>query len=145
MLKPYEDFVVEPLAFPIGNKVYTLEPYDIPTGLRLTEVVSHQDPEFDKLPTSELYKLLLGPLWDEMIADGVTLAAVSRCGLTALTDFQYGRKMAEGAWERGADPKAISAYLVKNLPRAQRRSRNTGGANLTRSQGSTRGTTSRKK
>lgn len=144
MLKPYEEFAQEPLEFPIGGKVYRLEPYDIPTGLKLTKVITRQDEEFAQLPPEELYKLALGNLWDQMVADGVSLAAVSRCGLTAISDFQYGREMAEAAWEKGADPKAISAYLMRNLPRAGRRSQSTGGASKTPSRARSKATTSRK-
>ena len=144
-LKPFEEFIADPLEFPIGGKVYRLEPYDIPTGLKLTAIVAGQDEEFKSQPTVELYKLLLGSLWDQMLTDGVPLAAASRAGMTALADFQYNRTFAEAAWEKGEDPKAIAAYLVKNLPRAQRRSQSTGGANSTPRRASTKATTSRKR
>jgi hypothetical protein len=143
-LKDYEELAQEPLAFPFKGKLYTMQPHDIPTGIKLTTVLAGGDPEFSARPVQDLYELLLGPLWQEMLTDGVPLAFASRCGMTAMADFQFGRTMAEAAWEAGADPKAMSAYLVKQLPRAQRRSLNTDAANSTPSPGSTSGTKPRK-
>ncbi len=144
-LKDYSELAQEPLSFPYKGTLYTLEPYDIPTGIKLTTILAGKDEEFSARPIQDLYQLLLGPLWDRMLADGVPLAFASRCGMTAMADFQFGRTMGEAAWEAGADPKALAAYLVRQLPRALRRSTSTAAANATRSPASTTGTKPRER
>jgi len=144
-LTPYESFAEEPLQFPISGKTYTLKPIDIPAGIRLAEIVSGKDKAAKNLAGEALWKLLLGSLWDEMVADGVPLAAATRAGLTALADYQYGREMAEAAWESGADPKALTVYLTsKTGNRATRRSAGTGKATTTKPRAVSNGTTSPK-
>lgn len=143
-LKAYESFAEKPLEFPIGGKVYALPPLGIEAGLRLATVVAGEDEASKELKGEALWKLLLGPLWDEMIADDVPLAAATRAGLAALADYQYGRAMAEAAWEAGADPKALEAYITKKVApnRASRRSRSTVKAPTTSSPAVSSGTSS---
>lgn len=139
-LREYTEFA-EPLRFPINGKVYTAPEVTIELGIRLNGIAdgtADQD-----MPMLELYKLLLGPVWDEMIADGVALNAASRAGMTVMNDFLYGREYAETIWETGLDPKAAAALTAaRSGNRASRRSTSTGKARRTRSQASTSGTTS---
>lgn len=145
-LSAYETFAEEPLRFPIGSKVYELKPVGIEAGLKLAGVLTGRDKEFGKKPAEEAWKLVLGDLWDTFIADGVPLEAATRAGLCALADYQYGREAAEAAWEAGADPKALEAYLMKKAPnRASRRSLSTGAGTTTRKRAGTSGTNSQKK
>lgn len=148
-LSDYSEFAEGPLRFPINGKVYELPPIGIEDGIVLAGIVSGKNKAAQKMEGVELWKLLLGPLWDEMIADGVPLEAATRVGLTALADRQYGREMAEITWETGADPKALQPYLRKQAAaqgnRATRRSNSTGGAKKTPSRASTKGTKSRRR
>lgn len=134
-LSAYEEFAKEPLVFPIGGKNYTLKPVDIPTGHKLLGLINGKDKDFAKAPSEELWKLLLGDLWEEFEKDGVPQEAAVRAGLTALADWQYDRETAEAAWEAGADPKALQAYMqakAATANRATRRSTSTGAAKKTR-------------
>jgi hypothetical protein len=133
VLSAYESFANEPLVFPIGDKKYTLPPISIPDGRQLAKIIEGKDKELSALPAEEVWRLALGGLWEKFIEDGVPLEAATRAGLTALAEFQYGRATAEGAWEAGADPKALQAYMDRTAPknRAQRRSTGTGGAKKT--------------
>lgn len=148
-LTDYSEFAEGPLEFPINGKRYVLPELGIEEGLELSGIFSGKDKTFRRKEGVELFKLLLGPLWDQMIADGVSLAAATRAGMTALADRQYGREMAKVAWETGADPKALEPYLQERVAaqgnRASRRSRNTGGAKKTPSPASTKATTPRGK
>lgn len=133
-LSAYEEFANEPLVFPIGGKNYVCKPVSIPAGRKLAALINGRDKEFAKAPSEDLWRLVLGDLWDQFEADGVPQAAAVRAGLTALADWQYDRATAEAAWEAGADPKALQAYMEANSPtnRAQRRSKSTGAARKTR-------------
>jgi hypothetical protein len=125
-LSAYEEFAKEPLVFPIGGKKYVCKPVGIPAGRRLAALINGKDKELAKAPSEELWRLVLGDLWDEFEADGVPQEAAVRAGLTALADWQYDRETAEAAWEAGADPKALQAYMetvAARGNRAQRRSR----------------------
>jgi hypothetical protein len=131
-LSAYESFADEPLVFPIGGKNYICKPVSIPAGRKLVGLINGKDKAFEKAPSEELWKLVLGDLWDEFEADGVPMEAAVRAGVTALADWQYDRSTAEAAWEAGADPKALQEYLERQpTNRAQRRSRSTAAAKKT--------------
>ncbi|MCU1408462.1 MAG: hypothetical protein JWM23_542 [Microbacteriaceae bacterium] len=148
-LRDYSAFAEGPLVFPINGKRYELGELGIEAGITLAGIVTGKNKVAARMEGVELWKLLLGPLWDEMIEDGVPLAAATRAGLTALADHQYGRDVAEITWETGADPKVLEPYLearaAKTANRATRRSNSTGGAKKTPSRASTRATSSRPK
>lgn len=141
-LKDFTDFADGPLVFPIRGKKYTAPEISIELGMRLNGITNHGD-EAD-MESVELFKLMLGPVWDEMVSDGVPMTAAIRAGATMLADFQYGREYATAMWETGADPKAMAEYMKARGNRATRRSNSTGGATKTRSRASTKATTSRK-
>jgi hypothetical protein len=132
-LTPYEEFANPPLVFPIGGKNYALKPVNIPNGIILQKMLAG-DKQYAKLSGVELWKLVLGDLYDEFIADNVPAQACVRAGIAALAEYQYGRVMAEAAWEAGSDPKALEAYMESRMPtnRASRRSKSTGAATKTR-------------
>jgi len=146
-LSEYTTFATPPLAFPINGKTYTLAPLGIEAGIRLAAAIVGKDDELNDLSGSALWRLVLGTVWDDMIADGVPLEAATRAGLAALADHQQGRAFAEVIWETGADPKALEKYLTEQLTpnRATRRSPSTAKATTTRKPVSTSGTTSRPK
>jgi hypothetical protein len=152
-LKAYEEIAPEPLAFPINGKLYVVPPVGFQTGLRLTEIIqagpSVQTPE----TAEDLWRMILGPAYDEMKTDDVPGDALARAGFAALTDFQFGRDAAEAVWESGADPKALAAVMLdrakpKTPAPAKRpaspRSRSTASGSRTKT-ASTRSTTSRKR
>jgi hypothetical protein len=111
-LKAYEEFAEPPLAFPIGGKVYTVPPLGFRDGIRLQGIVTGADTSLNDAPPAEGYKLILGAAWDEMVADNVSLEAINRAGLTAFTDFQFGRDAAERVWEAKISPEALAAAVA---------------------------------
>ena len=139
-LRDYSAFAVEPLTFPINGKKYTVPPLSIPAGMQLAGIVSGTDKAFQKKEGVELWKLLLGPLWDQMIDDGVPIEAATRAGLTVLADHQYGREIAEATWEAGADPNLLAAYMTNKAARnrASRRSTTSATGRKTPTRASTR-------
>lgn len=146
-LKAYEEFAEEPLAFPIAGKTYTVPTVSFRDGIKLQRVLSGEDKSLNDAPAEEAWRLVLGAAYDEMVADNVPMEALSRAGLAALSDFQFGRESAERVWESGLDPKALQAALAaaeKPSP-ASKRSRSTASATRTRKRASSPSTTSRKK
>lgn len=131
-LSAYESFANAPLVFPIGGKNYELKPVTIPNGIILQRLINGNDKKLAAAPGEELWKLVLGDLWDVFIEDGVPVEAAVRAGLTALAEYQYGRDAAEAAWEAGADPKALQEYMDRPKNRAERRSTSTAAAKKTR-------------
>lgn len=137
----YDAFNAGPLEFPYRGKTYVVPLPDFDTGATLTRITSGEDTEFRSKPVQEIWKLLLGPVWDELVADKVPFTFIARCGLTALTDFQYGRDLAKAAWKAGGDPKALASYLPEEPETpspnraakraASKRSPSTGGVNET--------------
>lgn len=133
-LSAYETFANPPLVFPIGGKKYTLNPVTIPNGITLQRIINGKDKKLAQAAGEVLWRLVLGDdLWDRFVEDGVPVEAATRAGLAALAEYQYGRDAAEAAWEAGADPKALQAYMEGKVPknRAQRRSTSTGVARKT--------------
>lgn len=137
-LTEYTDFAKEPLSFPINGKTYTLAPLGIADGLRLADAIEGNDDDLNDLRGAALWRMLLGDVWDQMIADNVPLEAATRAGLTALADHQNGRAFATVVWETGADPKALDRYLTAKAPnRAAKRSPSTAKAPTTKPRAST--------
>lgn len=165
-LKPYEEFAPEKLAFPIGGKLYVVEPVGYKEGLRLTEMIASKPGAEFKETAEDIWRLVLGKAYDAMKKDNVPGDALARAAFAALTDFQFGRDAAETVWESGVDPKALTDAMQRRMeeaagipsqtragtgraqpqdrkPKASPRSRSTASASRTRT-ASTRSTTSRK-
>lgn len=144
----FEDLVelVEPLALPIRGKTYVLPRVSLEDGIRLRPVFDGTpDPT---LTDDELYRILLGPIHQELTADGVSDEWVTRVVLTAMADLKSGRVEAEIMWKTGGDPKAVEAMVRAAAPnrKARRASTSTGAAGTTKQPASTSGTKmSRKK
>jgi hypothetical protein len=143
-LKPYEEFAQEPLTFPIGGKLYITPPLGFLDGLRLQRVIAGEDHSLDDKPAEEVWRLILGPTWDEMVADNVPLEAMNRAGMAALADFQFGRTIAETVWESGVDPEALAAAATAAASKDSKPSPSTDAASSTRSPASSSPTTSLK-
>lgn len=139
-MREFTEFADGPLSFPYRGKTYTPPEISIPMGIRLNGITNNGE-EAD-LESIELFKDILGPAYDEMVADGVPLQFMLRAGATVLADFQFGREYAQAMWETGGDPKAAAEWMKARGNRATRRSKSTDGARRTLSRASTRGTTS---
>ncbi len=100
---------------PIGGKLYTIPPVDIPTGLLLRDALEQQDQSaVDELAGDDdmsAFRRILGAAFDDMMADGVSMGALDRAYITALTDHHKGRVIAELVWEVGHDPKALRDWV----------------------------------
>jgi hypothetical protein len=106
---PFKDYneLVEPLELPINGKVYRIPPVGFDEGITLAEGL---DPKNKATLTDEIaLPLVLGSALEEMRADHVRPAAITRAFMAALADWKRDRATAEIMWETGGDPKAIRA------------------------------------
>lgn len=139
-----DELLDETLILPIGGHRYTIPAPSAETGLRVQTIVqaaavaaSGGDVDEQALGDAaegDLYRDLLGPAYDEMLDDGVSWPALKHCARTAIAWVVQDKASAERVWSSGGDP----SRLAPN--RAERRS---GGANTTKNQGSTSGTSGR--
>jgi hypothetical protein len=149
------------LALPAGEKMYYIPEPDEELGLWCTAFCtagiaaqSGQDlPPGHKLPPlvlddeqeKAMYIRILGPVWDDLNADGYGFATQRQFALTALLWIGLGEDAAQTFWNSGGDPKAWQPR--RNRRAAQQATvpstastRSTGAASTTRGQGSTNGT-----
>jgi hypothetical protein len=143
--KAYEEFAAEPLAFEIKGKTYVVPELGIDAGLKFAGVFAGKDKSLDKAPIEDLFRLILGDMWDQMKTDAVPINAALRVGYSALADLQEGREAAEAVWESGFDPKALAEFAERkaNPPKpASQPSSNTASARKTPPRAATKRTTS---
>ena len=140
-MKSWEDVAPEPLAFPIGGKVYTIPDLPYQNMLTIQKVRAGEATELDGMAAEDTWRLVMGSAFDEMKDDNVPGEAIGRAGLATLAYFEQGREVAEAIWEKGIDPKALAAAI---LARAEQSAPSgTAEASETPSPASTSGTSSR--
>lgn len=127
-MSDFSDFneLYDPLVLPINGKQYTIPPVSFDAGVKINGIVDGAE----KMGDEEFFRLILGDVFEQMLADKVPAAAINRAGQTALADFKFGRGMAEIMWKTGGDPKAVES-LAPKPNRAARRSKGTAAANKT--------------
>lgn len=103
--KEYDEFSAGPMRLPIKGKVYEIPEVGYEAGVMLQKVESGDAPD---LAPEDQWRLLMGPAFDEMIADKVPSKALERAILACLTDYRLGREIAESVWEAGLDPEAFA-------------------------------------
>lgn len=141
------DEIAKPLTLPIRGKNYTVAPVSARLGMQMLLAgggEARASNAIKSMKTEQFLKELIGPAYDEMLADNVPLAAINRVFLSALADFQLGREAAEVVWETGESPEfraALTAAAVK--AEKPKRARSTAAATKTPPRVSSSGTSSR--
>ena len=113
-MRDLDEFFDPTLRLPIRGKVYVVASPDAKTGLRVQRLMSTgavaamggevsdadlESLEFDDDEERDLYLRILGPAYDEMLADGLPWEIVQHAGQTALMWVAFGREAAERVWE----------------------------------------------
>jgi hypothetical protein len=106
--KDLEQFI-EPLILPIRGKEYRIPPLGSIDGMKLSEHLAN--PAESAMTNVEFQTLMLGDVYEQMIADNLPPAYIARAALTALADIQGSRGAAEVMWETGGDPKAVKGMV----------------------------------
>ncbi|MFD8529410.1 hypothetical protein ACFV0L_18520 [Streptosporangium canum] len=145
-----DDFFDDSLRLPVGGKWYVIpapdaevgmlcqrlmqaslaaeqgEPVDDPKLNELAAVVLNDDEETD------LYQRILGPVLDELRADGVTWPKIQHVGSTALVWVAAGKDAAAKIWESGAgEAQAPNRATRRATAAAARSTRSRGSATTT--------------
>lgn len=161
-------WVIQPLRLPIGDKVYEVQPIGYDDGLTLLNVGKDKNSKIKKdSPDQDLFKVVLGDVWDELRTDSQPFPAIFRAGTAALqyqTALVSGMSsedavvMGEAVWESGLSPEAVAAAAAaiqqQNQQNEQNKNRgkpsktsktstSTAAASGTRRRASTSGTRSR--
>ncbi|GAA2772772.1 DUF7426 family protein [Saccharopolyspora taberi] len=131
-LRDLDEFLDPTLSLPIRGKVYTVDPPDAATGLRLQRLsdwmigtAAAVETEVDApAPTAELvddaaeldmYRAALGGAYDDMVADGLPWPTLKVAGMTAFLHWTVDPETAEAYWSAGGRPERPAGN------RAQRR------------------------
>lgn len=132
MFKDYAELAGELLQLPINGKTYTIPAISAKNGIQAQQLIQ-RSLNGESIPMSELAPLVMGPAYQQMLDDDVPAAAFTRAQLTALADFQSGRKAAEVTWETSGDPKELKRFLKEKTTKRD-------GATTTPKPASTNGT-----
>ncbi|WP_433426353.1 DUF7426 family protein (plasmid) [Microtetraspora malaysiensis] len=159
-IRDLDEFFDDTFKLPVGGKTYVIPAPDAETGL-LCQRLMHAGLDanagrevnsdgindlasavLDDDQERDLYQRILGPVYDELFADGVSWPRIQHVGMTALVWVAAGREPAIKYWESGGAGEAPAPN------RATRRA-TAAAAKSTRSRGSatttTRATASRSK
>ncbi|MEV0236871.1 hypothetical protein [Nonomuraea sp. NPDC050786] len=147
-----DEFFDPSLRLPVGGKTYVIPPPDAEVGLlvqrlmhagiaaeagqevdqeglnQLAETVLTNDSD-----EKDLYKRILGPVWDELFADQVSWPVIQHVGETVMLWVGAGLEAAARHWEAGAGEAQAPNRKARRAAASQARS--------TRSRGSRSGTT----
>lgn len=137
------------LRLPIGGRTYTLPPISAELGPRVQALIDYgidiamgneTDADeagqvLDDVAERDLYKEVLGQVYDAMQADGVPWAALKHAAMTSIIDATRDREEAELYWERLGKPEPAKTPVKQPADRKATASRT--------SKASTAGTTSR--
>lgn len=141
------------LRVPIGGRMYLLPPISAELGPRVQALIDYgidiaigNDTDADEadevlsdLAERDLYKEVLGPVYDVMQADGVPWAALKHAAMTSMIDATRDREDAEAYWERLGKPEPVETPVKQP---ADRKPRKATASRTTKA--STAGTTPRK-
>lgn len=140
------------LELPIKGKTYKIPSPSAEDGLKVQQITTlaarmlsggeADDAEvLDDDEELDLLKLCLGPVYDELKADGVSWAWIKHVGLTAMFWITSDLETAEAYWNAAGNPEALAPN--REARRAAKKN-GSAAAKSTRSRGSTSGTSGRK-
>lgn len=117
------------LKLPIGGKVYAVPPVSAELGPRLEVLIAAgvdvargndlRDDDrqvLDDLGERELYRDVLGPVYDEMLADKVPWPALKHAAMTVMIDAATDRATAERYWQSLGKPAPARKKPADRMP-----------------------------
>jgi hypothetical protein len=148
-------WIVVPLVLTVDAKEYPIQPLDYRLGLSLKAVAEGDSKEITDDSTDEdMFKLVMGEAWQQMLDDGCPFAAMFRAGMASVQyqiallngiDSEAAAGIGERVWESGIDPEMLAAMVsAANPSKDSKPSTPTGSARKTPSRASTKTTTSRR-
>lgn len=132
-----DEFFDSSLRLPVRGKTYVIPSPDARTGLWCQRIIAlagkAKDGELTdddaaqlKLDDEEernLFERLLGPAFEEMLADNLPWEHVKHCGMTALMWAAGNTDQAEAYWSSGGDPKAAPQDRKRSAKQGRQGSR----------------------
>ncbi|WP_371677910.1 hypothetical protein [Streptomyces sp. NBC_01276] len=141
-----DELLDERLELPVAGRLYTVPAPSAEIGLRTQALINAAAVAADGGRADEqvlgdaaerdLYREVLGPAHDQMVADGVKWPVLKHSAITAMVWIAQDKAAAERYWNAAGDPNRLAPN------RAARRNRS-GAASSTPSRGSTSGTSTR--
>lgn len=137
-MRDLDEFFNDTLELLVNGTTYVVPSPDAKTGLwclRLSEAAETGTVVLDDDRELGMYQRVLGPVWGQMVEDGVSLPRIAFAGQTAFVWITQGPVAAEIFWDtlgKGPSPN-----------RETRRSTSTAAAGATNGRASTNGTKSR--
>lgn len=150
-----DEFFDDTIELPVGGKTYVVPGVDAETGLYCQRLLERgkaaylgkdvDGGELDDEAEMSLYERVLGPVYAELIADGVSWPKISHCGLTAFFWAANNRTTAEKYWNSGGNPEALTPPTNRAQRRASGSRTKAGGAavNTSKTRASMSGTKTR--
>ncbi|MEU1883432.1 hypothetical protein ABZ470_39515 [Streptosporangium sp. NPDC020072] len=121
--KDLDDFFDDSLPLPVGGKTYRIPPPSAEVGLycqRLAEAgvaaASGKDvseANLDDANELELYGKVLGPVYDQLVADGVSWPRIKHVAVTAFLWIVGNDDAAAAFWEQGPEAAAPAKTVRK--------------------------------
>lgn len=144
-----------PLVLPIGGTEYPIQPLDYRDGMTLKGVAEGDSTQITDQSTDEdLFRLVMGATWDQMLEDRCPFAVMFRAGMATVQyqvallnglDGEAAATIGERVWESGIDPEMLAAMVSAAYPKNLQDSKPstpTGSARKTPRRASTKTTTS---
>lgn len=119
-LQDADEIIEGGLSIPIGRKVYHVAEPTAREGIRLQLLFHNPNTNLTDVDELREIKRLVGPVWDQMNADGVGWSKMMHAGRTALFKYGLGDENAETFWNGGLE--ALGKGL-NPLPRRDPRDR----------------------
>lgn len=149
-----DDFLDEDEALQLTwrGKTYSIPPVDARTGLRIERVMAAaeqaardkdakpDDQVLSDMDELDLYPDVLGPVYDEMLDDGISFRRLKLAATAAMMWTVYDEAVAVEFWEAGG-----KAPAPANRQQRRAETTRTGGASTTKRPASGSGTSTRRK
>ncbi|MEV5509051.1 DUF7426 family protein [Streptomyces orinoci] len=140
------ELLAESLPLPVEGRTYTIAAPSAEVGLRVQALINAaavaadggrvDEQVLSDAAERDVFRDVLGPAHDQMVSDGVSWPALKHAAITAMVWIAQDKAAAERFWNAAGDPSRLA-------PNRQARRSRSGGANTTKSQGSTSGTSTR--
>jgi hypothetical protein len=144
-----EELLDEVIELPVCGKTYSIPSPSAKDGLRVEQItnlairaaaggdVTAEAEALNDDEERDLFQLCLGPVYNQMLADGVSWTWLRHAGLTAMVWISSGLTAAERFWQSAGNPET-------EAPNREARRSGSAAASKTRSRGSSSGTNRRR-
>ena len=99
--KDLSEFFDPDLRLPIRGKTYTITSPNAEQGIKIRALFADPEETITNEVEYDTIRQLLGPVWDEMNADGVSWVETMHAGRTALMYYGISPSVGETHWEHG--------------------------------------------